>query len=103
MKKKFTNEIEKSENLLAQSLKSYADFIKNGTENVDKFIDIDDIEEKLADLLNTTRNTCINFSDNLLNEIDEKKLISLKKRIYIARNKSEKPEDFKKNITNNLW
>ena len=43
-------------------------------------ININDIESKLEDLVSSSAKNCIKFSDDLLKNLDEKKLLNLKKR-----------------------
>ena len=64
--------VKKFGSLYLRDLESYEEFIKDGTSDINKMININDIESKLEDLVSSSAKNCIKFSDDLLKNLDEK-------------------------------
>ncbi len=73
--------IDKYKNNINNIYMSYIEKIKNSTNNINKLITIDDIENYLKDVRKETEHLYRDVTSELIKNIDEQELIDQKKRI----------------------
>ena len=65
---------------IEKNIDQYSNEFQNGTKTNHNFLNINDIECKLGDLLEKNKNICLDLTSKLLESIDEKGLIEFKKK-----------------------
>lgn len=73
--------IDKYKNNMNNIYMSYIEKIKNSTNNINKLITIDNIEDYLKDVRKETEDLYCDLTSELIKNIDEQELIDQKKRI----------------------
>lgn len=74
---------------ISKNFEECSNLIKEGTKDPNNFIDINTIESYLSSFVKKNVNDSLDAFSEILNSVDEKDLINLKKRISKIRNSTE--------------
>ena len=74
--------------LVTNKVREYFRKLKSGTEDINNFTNITEIERNLCEIIQFNKNTYLDITSDFLSSIDEKELIDQKKRVCKVRHKS---------------